>query len=138
MKFFTWLHFLQQHCYFSQLCIMDLQYKPLFLRNMKFLFFILGSLMLYMSCLPCGDSRDCNVRSAVNISKAGNHQNHGHQSETCTPFCTCSCCTASAFYTPFIKYQVSKVVFQSEKYPLYNVAFNAEAHYAIWQPPQLS
>ena len=94
--------------------------------------------MLYLSCLPCGDSKDCNIKVPTEISATDNHQQHNHDTETCTPFCTCSCCAASAFYSTFSRTQATKVVLQSEKYPLYNVAFNTEAHYAIWQPPQLS
>ena len=105
---------------------------------MKFLFFIMGFLLLYLSCLPCGDSRECNVNAQVKISATDNHQEHKHTSESCTPFCTCSCCAASAFFSTFSKAQATKVIFQSEKYPLYNVTFNTETHYSIFQPPKIS
>ncbi len=94
--------------------------------------------MLYLSCLPCGDIGECNVKPEAKIYTIDNHKQHNHESEACSPFCICSCCATSAYYTPFTKYLVSKVVFQSEKYPLYNVAINAEAHYSIWQPPKIS
>lgn len=104
---------------------------------MKFLFLILSLFMLYMSCLPCGDSKECNVKTPTEISATDNHQQHKHNAEACTPFCTCSCCAASVYYSPFAKSQVTKV-FQSEKYPLYNVSFNTVAHYSIFQPPKIS
>lgn len=110
----------------------------LYLQPMKFLFFIMGFFLLYLSCLPCGDSKECNVKTPVEISATDNHQQHNHPAEICTPFCICSCCAASAFYSTFSKAQVNKIVFQSQKYPLYNVAFNTEAHYSIFQPPKLS
>lgn len=94
--------------------------------------------MLYISCLPCGDSEDCNIKREDAIYAVDNHEEHSHDAETCTPFCTCSCCVASAFYTPFTKAQVNKVVVQPEKYPLDTVAFTTEAHKSIWQPPRLS
>jgi len=105
---------------------------------MKFLFFILSLFMLYMSCLPCGDSKECNVKTPTEISATDNHQQHNHDAETCTPFCTCSCCAASTFYSTFSKAQATKVTFQSEKYPLYNVTFNTETHFSIFQPPKIS
>ena len=105
---------------------------------MKLFTFIMSFFLLYLSCLPCCDSKECNVKAPVEISANSNHQQHNHNSEICSPFCTCSCCATSAYYAPFSTAQVSKIVFQSEKYPLFNVALNAEAHYSIWQPPQIS
>ncbi len=105
---------------------------------MKATFFILGFFLLYLSSLPCGDSKECNAKTPVEISANDNHQQHNHESEACTPFCTCSCCPASSYFYSPSKTHVSKVIFQSGKHPLFNVAFNSEAHYAIWQPPQLS
>ncbi|HNU47362.1 MAG TPA: hypothetical protein PKM40_00935 [Bacteroidia bacterium] len=94
--------------------------------------------MLYLSCLPCGDSVECNAKSEVKIAAPDNHQQHQHQSESCTPFCTCSCCAASAFYYPLSKIQASKIVFLSQKHPLFNDDADTEVYSAIWQPPQLS
>lgn len=94
--------------------------------------------MIYLSCLPCSDSKECNVKAEVKISSSTNHQEHNHTKEACTPFCTCSCCAASAFDSPLSKIQATKVIFQSEKYSLYNVASNTEVYYSIWQPPKLA
>jgi hypothetical protein len=105
---------------------------------MKFFFFIMSFFFLYLSCLPCGDSKECNIKAPTEISAADNHQEHNHAAEICTPFCTCSCCAASAFYSPFSKTQVNKVILFSQKFPLYNVAFTTEAHISIWQPPKIS
>ncbi|OSZ77177.1 hypothetical protein CAP36_12240 [Chitinophagaceae bacterium IBVUCB2] len=91
-----------------------------------------------MSCLPCGDIQDCNVKTEAKISATDNHQQHNHDAETCTPFCTCSCCAASAFSSPFSKAQATYVAFQSAKHLLYDVAFNSEVFSSIWQPPQIS
>lgn len=105
---------------------------------MRFLFGFLAVFLLYLSCLPCGDKVECSTKAQVKISASTNHRGHKHSSEACTPFCNCSCCAASAFNSPLSKAQVNKIEFQSEKYPLYNVAFSTEAHKSIWQPPKLS
>ena len=105
---------------------------------MKFFTFIMGFFLLYLSCLPCGDSKECNAKAPVEISVNDNHQQHNHESEACSPFCTCSCCPASSYFFSSSKSLISKAIFQSGKHPLYNVAFDAEAHYSIWHPPQLS
>jgi hypothetical protein len=105
---------------------------------MKFLFFFLGFFLLYLSCLPCSDSTECNAKAEVKISASTNHQEHNHTKEACTPFCTCSCCAASAFYNSLNKVQAVKIAFQSEKYPLHNENFNSEVSYSIWQPPKIA
>jgi hypothetical protein len=105
---------------------------------MKFLFFFLSLFMLYMSCLPCGDTNTCNAKAPAEISATDNHQQHKHDSDICSPFCTCACCATSVLYSAFYKEQAIKVVAQSEKYPLYNIAFTTQAASNIWQPPKLS
>ena len=105
---------------------------------MKIVFFILGFLLLYMSFLPCGDSVECNAKTEMRITTTDNHQQHEHQSEACTPFCSCSCCAASAFYSTLSKIQASKIVLLSEKFPLNNEDADADVFSSIWQPPKLS
>ncbi|MBK8787057.1 MAG: hypothetical protein IPN43_11340 [Chitinophagaceae bacterium] len=105
---------------------------------MKIFTLILSFFLLYLSCLPCSDSTECNIKAPAAISATDNHQQHRHDAEACTPFCTCSCCAASAFYTSFSKAQVNKVMPSSEKFPLYNVVFTTEANNSIWQPPKIS
>jgi hypothetical protein len=106
--------------------------------TMKFLFFILSFFLLYLSCLPCSDSTEANAKSEVKISVSTNQQEHSNSNEACTPFCNCSCCAASAFYSPLNKVQDAKIVFQPEKFPLYNESFNSEVSYSIWQPPKIA
>lgn len=108
------------------------------LTPMKFLFSILSLFMLYMSCLPCGDSKECNIKTEAKISATDNHQQHEHQSEACTPFCTCSCCAASAFYSPLSKIQASKILLLSEKHLLLNEDAKTDIFSSIWQPPKIS
>jgi hypothetical protein len=105
---------------------------------MKIFFFFLGCFMLYLSCLPCSDSKECNGKGEERISVNTNHKEHNHNKEGCTPFCTCSCCAISAFFAPYYKASDTKVAFQSVRYPLYDVALNTEVYYSIWQPPKLS
>jgi hypothetical protein len=76
---------------------------------------------------------------AIVISAAGNHEQHSHNTEeSCTPFCTCSCCAAPVFFVSYSKMQVNKALFQTQKYSLYNIALNTEVYYSIWQPPKIA
>ena len=94
--------------------------------------------MLYMSCLPCNDSKECTISAETKISSPADHQQHNHSKEACTPFCTCTCCAASVFFSPLSKIYASNVIGQSVKHSLYNVAFKTEVYYTIWQPPKIS
>jgi len=105
---------------------------------MKFFAFIMSFFLLYLSCQPCGDSKECNEKSELKISATHNHQEHNHNAESCTPFCTCSCCPTSVFFSSYFKTLDSKAITQAEKFPLYDVTFDSEVFSSIWQPPQLS
>lgn len=130
--------FLQPHCHFGAILYEKLQHKPLFLQPMKFFAFIIGFFLLYLSCQPCGDSRECNKKTEGMISATDNHQQSNHNAENCTPFCTCSCCATSVFFSSYFKTPESKAITQAEKFPLYDITFNSEVFSSIWQPPQLS
>ena len=129
---------MQQQCYFTLIISMDLQHNWLFLQPVRFFFLILSFFLLYLSCLPCTDSKECNAKAEVKASASTNHQEHNHQSEACSPFCTCSCCAAPVFFSPFTKVQDPNSALQTAKYSLYDVSFNSEVFSSIWQPPQLS
>jgi len=94
--------------------------------------------MLSLSCFACSDGEECNVQAEAKISATNSHEQHNHDTEACTPFCTCSCCAVSTFYSNAAKAHTPKVVFQSEKYPLYNIAFNTEVYHCVWHPPKIS
>lgn len=105
---------------------------------MKCITTIVAFFLLFMSLLPCGDTLECNYKAMAQVSTADGHKQHAHSSEICSPFCICSCCAVSTYFAPAQKLQVSKIIIPTQKFPLYNVVFNTEAHYTIWQPPQLS
>jgi hypothetical protein len=105
---------------------------------MKLLFTALGIFLLYLSCIPCSDNEECNDKVATQLSSAEQHKNHSHEKETCTPFCTCSCCAISAFSSPLTRIVVIDMGDHSVKHPLFNVSIHAEAHYSIWQPPKVA
>ena len=129
---------MQRHCYFKWLSARVLRLNRLFLQSVKLLFFILAFAILYMSCLPCGDSQECNAKVELKITASEDHPQHSHESEDCTPFCTCSCCAASASFSPFLNIQTAIILVQSTQFLHYDVSFHSEVFSSIWQPPQLS
>lgn len=99
---------------------------------------IMSFWLLFLSCLPCGDSIECNSKGQVSISATSDHQQHKHQGEHCTPFCTCSCCAASVFFQTIASYKISKRIFPSTKYLVYDISYSSQISFTIWQPPNLS
>ncbi|TKT93238.1 DUF6660 family protein [Dyadobacter frigoris] len=106
---------------------------------MKIFKLTLSLYILLLSCFPCGDGLECNGKDELKISASVEHKNHSHESESCTPFCTCSCCAASTFFqfsVPAVK--IPKAVFAAVKFPLYADCFRPELSFSIWQPPKIA
>ena len=116
----------------------ELNFNPLFLHPMKFFGFIISFYLLGLSCLPCGDGNDCNLKPAQAISAATDHEKHRHDFEHCTPFCTCSCCATSVVKTDISIFTSGNLPLNSVKNPALISSFFPQMSYAIWQPPKLS
>jgi hypothetical protein len=87
--------------------------------------------------LPCSDRQENNVKAEQKISATTQQQQHQAGDEACTPFCSCVCCAASAFYQPFPYLNAAKAIFQSVKFPVYESSFCSEVSFSIWQPPKI-
>jgi hypothetical protein len=104
---------------------------------MKFLFFFLGCYLLALSCLPCGDSNEQEIKEAITISET-NEEQHDDCDETCTPFCACACCSVSPFFNPIGKIQVVKTILQQPQYFHAKETGLSEVLSSIWQPPKIA
>ena len=105
---------------------------------MKLLFTTLGIFILFLSCVPCSDKEECTTATIETVINTGGHEQHSHESESCTPLCTCACCAVSVSNSPISKIQVNAIPSFSQQHILLDVAFDAEAHYSIWELPQLA
>jgi hypothetical protein len=93
--------------------------------------------MLGLSFMPCGDILECNNTEMIASIDVG-HEKHSHDKEGCTPFCVCSCCTSTVFFTPLLHYKIGRLFFKSSIYPLYKIPYFSSISFSIWQPPKLS
>lgn len=59
---------------------------------MRFTAFILSVLIVVLSVLPCSDALAENTSSSSNITHVTQHDDHSHESDFCSPLCTCACC----------------------------------------------
>jgi hypothetical protein len=95
---------------------------------------------LLLSCIPCADKEEFGKGKDLKteISPINKQNKHQTENEACTPFCTCSCCAASAFFHPIVHYKIPKRVFHSLTYPSIKDSYSSQSSYFIWQPPKLS
>ncbi len=88
--------------------------------------------------MPCSDSLECDDPRGETISAIADHEKHEHANESCTPFCTCSCCALSSFYAQHARAYTENAPATIKQYALYEASIVASMQYAIWQPPRQS
>ncbi|MBC7510932.1 MAG: hypothetical protein H7320_19635 [Ferruginibacter sp.] len=93
--------------------------------------------LLVLSCIPCADGQDYNAKAGQKIIANTNHKDQQSTNETCTPFCNCSCCPASAFYQDIPVLSSISVSFSELKAVLYDDDFISYNLHSIWQPPKI-
>ena len=113
--------------------------KSLLLHPMKSFWLIFSFYILILTVLPCTDKEECNEPNQTTISTNTEHQNHDHQTEHCSPFCTCACCGTNISFTSISTFQIQeKTIFHSSiSYSLFNEYIKSNFYGNIWQPPQL-
>lgn len=106
---------------------------------MKVFAFFMAIYILVLSAVPCSDvHNDCDDNSnKTELTK--NHDHHQDQDDNCTPFCTCTCCSASVIALDFVPFQIKNpTVFHiSEKVTIRNFSFISNFFGSIWQPPKI-
>lgn len=109
---------------------------------MKNLWLLFSIYILILSVLPCTDVEECNIvsQTSIAISNTTEHKDHKHESEHCSPFCTCACCSTSISFSYINTFQISaKPVFNTSiSYPLFNENIKSSFFGNIWQPPKIS
>lgn len=107
---------------------------------MKIINFILSLYLIFLSCIPCSDTKEGIAINSVNVYSS-NHENHSHDTndDSCSPFCVCNCCGQTIInYHPAIVYDFSV---QIQELRTFNSNYNSNLikifSRSIWQPPQL-
>lgn len=106
---------------------------------MKFLATIMAVYLIGLSLLPCNDKQIIvpNSKENAKISVLIDHHGEHHTTDTCTPFCNCSCCSIPAFFHAATLSVYPEVNTKPEKSYL-KVFFVSHNDKPIWQPPRLS
>ncbi|SEG11026.1 DUF6660 family protein [Sphingobacterium lactis] len=109
---------------------------------MKVISAILTLYILVLTFIPCSDhfaETDCFGHDHTEEHHRPKEHSHDHSKDSCTPFCTCSCCgisltAAEEINFPIIEpFETHYSIDRSDKeYSLIN-KYNVN----IWQPPQV-
>lgn len=107
---------------------------------MKWFTFIYALYVLALSVAPCADAYEHRRCSGHPVAEQEAHH-HDHDEDTtdsCTPFCMCSCChTSMTAFTlpgsvlPAIAYQEPR-----DEVSTYRFTFSSAYYGNIWQPPK--
>ncbi len=108
---------------------------------MKFLTYLFSLYILALSIMPCSDLQ--NECSELN-TKSSHNQKHDHQTDhedSCSPFCTCSCCgmvIAFNFENTSFRIKALRLFPQNRKEVIIkNSIFYSNFYGSIWQPPKV-
>ncbi len=110
---------------------------------MKIHVLLLALYILLLSCLPCGDMKDCSEvttgRTESHATAAPDVTNHAHHDkdvEQCSPFCSCICCgqitnwrSNAIIMQPLVRVSPPKILLTAQ-------FLQSEYTSAIWQPPK--
>jgi hypothetical protein len=108
---------------------------------MKFFWLFFSLLLSTLSVFPCGDSLECKTKTESKIPENTDHEKHNHESEQCTPFCSCACCGITVFQFQKLAYNFkTKTILYNQKNKIifYSFIYKKQVAYKIWQPPKIS
>ena len=106
------------------------------MRVLKILFSVYFFTLTSFPCL-CEDMHALNNKQEQ-ISQPSNTHTNG-QEEDCSPFCSCSCCPSSVFYSQKIFHlQEPTLFYRSQIFNSPEQSFHSYKSHNIWQPPKLS
>lgn len=113
---------------------------------MKLTVHIFTIYMLALSLVPCGDGGGgivevINHFFEIEQQHISDHEEHSNDcgDDTCSPFCICSCCSAS-IDTPSDMTYINRHIFRISKQMLSLLSsfYPHNFHFSIWHPPKYS
>ncbi|MCW3467171.1 DUF6660 family protein [Chitinophaga nivalis] len=102
---------------------------------MKWVAYIMVVLVFMLNCIPCSDSMAAPNRGAGTVVQAASSARTIHM-DSCTPFCTCTCCSSIQEPVSIIVYNWLPVA-MAAVHADYTTAVTRYIPFKIWQPPRL-
>lgn len=101
-------------------------------------FSIILSVYIVLSGLSCTNFDQCYETSASTELTAGSNSEQ-HEDNDCAPFCTCLCCTYTAFaYPVFNDVPKVEIIISTQTRSMYKFCCQDNFFAKIWQPPKIS
>lgn len=106
--------------------------------SMKAVCYIMTIVIAGLSAYPCNDGDICidDQKVSYSILDANDHNHSSTELDLCTPFCTCSCCSAHIQVPTTLTYNLEHETSSSPINSCSSV-FVDRLSYSIWQPPRL-
>lgn len=102
---------------------------------MKWFVFIMASLILALSCMPCRDNA-CAEREHETKEATHHKTAHNDADDACSPFCTCNCC-GSFTISPLLAAETLTPSLHTEKAAALLSGRIAHISIPVWQPPRI-
>ncbi|HUM45753.1 MAG TPA: hypothetical protein PLD84_02420 [Chitinophagales bacterium] len=106
---------------------------------MKLFCYLFSIYILALSVVPCNDPHECENNGQLVFLSAPDHSDHSHETESCSPFCICSCCGTQSI-SQFVQdcFGNNFPVTASKAHSIYSSVFIVDFFAAIWQPPKIA
>lgn len=100
--------------------------------------FIMAIMVLILSCIPCAEVEAFGGQneSETLLIKKSDTQNLPINSDTCSPFCTCSCCLGFSIAATISPSFNLMYTCRQKIYTPYYPQVISSISLSIWQPPQ--
>jgi len=103
---------------------------------MRIIAFILALYVMVLTVIPCIDVPQDNSKHKTEFSQQKQDSHHHSDTDHCSPFCTCNCCSTSVILQE-IPCCTECLVSEVAIFNIYLPASFSNPSFFIWQPPKL-
>lgn len=105
----------------------------------KFFITIFSIYITVLAIMPCTDAATCEKEVHTENATAHQHNHREDDTDSCSPFCVCSCCGVVGIYfsSPQLFFTKTKTIHSSVLVATYNSEFISSYYYTFWQPPKI-
>jgi hypothetical protein len=108
---------------------------------MRFFAFMLGIIVLVLSCMPCADAAgECfGSPQTTTVTQSHTHNNGIDPcNDNCSPFCSCSCCSGFTISNHEVLIPEQFICSLKAVYNTYLFTEIFDISFPVWQPPQIA
>ncbi len=92
--------------------------------------------LLVLAMVPCTDTHSGPVSDDELSMHVSNQDEHNHGDESCSPFCTCQCCSVHVTFSELPSPLVFRLAMEDVVHPQ-AIGTPLQANVPVWQPPKV-